>query len=384
MKKKILIFSFIFIVLIGVRAGASTEGTIDSDTQNKISNLYNYITNLKLEEELFNDMTPKEFVEYIVKNGEAPYTMKDYVSIITKYFFKELSATMKIMISIIIVGLLCGLLKNLQGAFSSEKLCDIAYFACYGVLIVLLSKGFLMAIGIAKDAIGNITNLMAALIPVLFSLIIGVGGVSQVATLDPLVLVVVNIVPRIYVTFIIPLILMGFVLSFVNNISKDYKISKLTKLCKQAVLWAQGIIMTIFIGIVTVRGITSSTLDAVTAKTAKFAVDNFIPVVGKALSDAVATVAGYSLILKNAISTLGLILIIFIILVPIIKLFLTSIIYKLTASLLEPVSENSITDCITSAGDSLILIMSCLICISVMFFIMISIMASAGQFLLGT
>ena len=384
MKKKILIFSFIFIVLIGVRAGASTEGTIDSDTQNKISNLYNYITNLKLEEELFNDMTPKEFVEYIVKNGEAPYIMKDYVSIITKYFFKELSATMKIMISIIIVGLLCGLLKNLQGAFSSEKLCDIAYFACYGVLIVLLSKGFLMAIGIAKDAIGNITNLMAALIPVLFSLIIGVGGVSQVATLDPLVLVVVNIVPRIYVTFIIPLILMGFVLSFVNNISKDYKISKLTKLCKQAVLWAQGIIMTIFIGIVTVRGITSSTLDAVTAKTAKFAVDNFIPVVGKALSDAVATVAGYSLILKNAISTLGLILIIFIILVPIIKLFLTSIIYKLTASLLEPVSENRITDCITSAGDSLILIMSCLICISVMFFIMISIMASAGQFLLGT
>ena len=137
MKKKIIIFSFIFIVLIGVRAWASTENTIDSDTQNKISNLYNYITNLKLEEELFNDMSPKEFVEYIVKNGEAPYTMKDYAGIITKYFFKELSATMKIMISIIIVGLLCGLLKNLQSAFSSEKLCDIAYFACYGVLIVL-------------------------------------------------------------------------------------------------------------------------------------------------------------------------------------------------------------------------------------------------------
>mgnify|MGYP003259826588 CR=1 FL=1 len=68
MKKKIIIFSFIFIVLIGVRAWASTENTIDSDTQNKISNLYNYITNLKLEEELFNDMSPKEFVEYIVKN----------------------------------------------------------------------------------------------------------------------------------------------------------------------------------------------------------------------------------------------------------------------------------------------------------------------------
>lgn len=52
--------------------------------------------------------------------------------------------------------------------------------------------------------------------------------------------------------------------------------------------------MTAFVGIMTVRGITSKSIDEVTAKTAKFAVDNFVPVVGKSLSDAVATVAGYS------------------------------------------------------------------------------------------
>lgn len=382
MKEKIIILVLILICSVGVKVKAA-ESNIDKDTESKMNNLYNYITNLKLEEELFNDMNPKEFVESILKNGQSPYGIKYYLGILKKYVFKEINGTMKIMISIIVIGLLSAVLRNLQSAFSNEKLCDIAYFACYGVLIILLSKSFIMSMNIAVGAINRLTNLMAALIPVIIALIIGVGGMAQVATLDPIVLGVINIVPRIYVDFIIPLILMSFVLQFANNVSDDYKISKLTKLCKQVVLWAQGIIMTIFIGILTVRGITSSTLDAVTAKTAKFAVDNFIPVVGKALSDAVSTVAGYSLLLKGAISTLGLVMVIFIMILPIIKIFMISMIYKLTGALLEPISDKKMVECITSAGDSLILIMSSLICVSVMFFILIAIMASAGKFILA-
>ena len=42
-------------------------------------------------------------------------------------------------------------------------------------------------------------------------------------------------------------------------------------------------------------------------KTAKFAIDNFIPIVGKSFSDAISSVAGYSLIIKNAIGSIGFI-----------------------------------------------------------------------------
>jgi stage III sporulation protein AE len=172
---------------------------------------------------------------------------------------------------------------------------------------------------------------------------------------------------------------MSFVLQFVNNLSSEYKIDKLTKLLNQCALWAQGIIMTAFVGIMTVRGITSKSIDEVTAKTAKFAVDNFVPVVGKSLSDAVATVAGYSFLLKNALSSLGLLIIIMILIFPIIKLIIMIVLYKLTAALIEPISDGRLVNCINSAGDSLVLIMACLICVSVMFFIMIAMLASAGK-----
>ncbi|EGO86895.1 stage III sporulation protein AE, partial [Clostridium botulinum C str. Stockholm] len=174
-----------------------------------------------------------------------------------------------------------------------------------------------------------------------------------------------------------------FVIQFCNNISDDHKIDKLSKLLNKSVLWIQGIVMTIFIGIITIRGMTTSTLDAVTEKTAKFAIDNFIPVVGKSLSDAISTVAGYSLLLKNALSSIGLIILITIIIFPIIKLFSMGFIYKLTGALIEPISNGKLVKCIESAGDSIILITSCVISVSVMFFIIICIVASAGKSIIG-
>ncbi len=53
--------------------------------------------------------------------------------------------------------------------------------------------------------------------------------------------------------------------------------------------------------------------------------------------------------------------------------------YKLTSALLQPVSDNKVTNIIDAAGGSLMLLGSCIICVSVMFFIMITIIAATGK-----
>jgi stage III sporulation protein AE len=176
---------------------------------------------------------------------------------------------------------------------------------------------------------------------------------------------------------------MGFALEFANNLSTEHKITNLCKLFKQTTIWLQGIMITAFIGLLTIRGITATTIDAVTLKTAKFAVDNFIPIVGKAFSDAITSVAGYSLIIKNAISSIGLVVIILILLHPLIKLILISFIYKLSAALVEPISDSRITKSLEAAGNSMVLITSCVLTVSLIFFILIGIMASSGRFIVG-
>lgn len=355
----------------------------DAEINSRLNNLYNYINNMKTDIEIMNDLDPINYVKDYIKTGEGNISYKKIISGIISFLFKEVKTVLSLSISIIIIAIVCSLIKNLQSAFSNEGISNIAFFACYAILIILLSKSFIVSIGIATNIIKDLADFMSALLPVLVIMLGAVGGFTQVATMDPIIMGATLIIPRIYINLILPLILISFVLDFTNNISTDYKVGNLCKLIKQVTLWIQGIILTIFIGLLTVRGISSSTIDAVTLKTAKFAIDNFIPIVGKAFSDAIASVAGYALIIKNAVSSIGLIIIIILMIYPIVKLTLISFVYKLTAAVIEPISDKRIVSSIESAGNSLILLMSCVLSISLMFFILLSIMASAGKFVIG-
>jgi len=377
MKKILLIL--IFLICFPISVQATQTGAIGEKEQSEINNLYEYISNVKTKYEIFNDMEPRTFVEQFIKTGESGFSLKVISNYIIRYMFKEVIASMQLIGSLMIIAIICALLHNLQSAFNKESLSNIAYFACYGVMIVMITKSFYIVVELAKNTILSMTDFMAALIPVLMMLLASVGGFAEATLLDPVIMGFATVSSRIYVDIIIPIIFMSFVLQFVKNISSDYKIKNLTKLLKQIALWIQGIVMTLFIGIVTLRSIAAKTIDQVTIKTAKFAVDNFIPVVGKCLSDAISTVAGYSLLLKNAISGLGLIILIIIVLLPIIKLLIMAFLYKLSAALIEPISDSRTVDCMNSVGDSILLLMSCVISVSVMFFIMVAIVASTGK-----
>ena len=90
-------------------------------------------------------------------------------------------------------------------------------------MIILLSKSFIVSINIAIDLINKLADFMAALLPVLVMMIGTIGGFAQAATLDPIVLVMTILIPRIYKTIIIPLILISFVLQFVITYQLNIK-----------------------------------------------------------------------------------------------------------------------------------------------------------------
>ncbi len=387
MKKRlmtILLTSLFTIILcFNVQAAPSQHNEIKEENQ-EIEKLYDYISNMKNQYEILKDINAKDYVKNFMEKGESHISVNKAAKAITTYVFKEIAASLKLIALLIMVAIICALLNNLQKAFSNETLSDIAYFACYALIIIILARSFYLGVNIARDTINKMTDFMMALIPILIMLIASIGGIAEAAMLDPIIIGTINISANIFSRFIIPLICMTFVLQFVDNLSEDYKINKLTKLLNQVALWTQGIVMTVIVGVVTIRGITSKAMDQVTVKTAKYAVDNFVPVVGKCLSDAISTVAGYSLLLKNSISSLGLIVIVAMLLVPVIKLLIMAFMYKMAAALIEPISDSRLVNSIGAAGDSLILILSCLICVSVMFFIMIAIMASAGKVFMGT
>ncbi|MFR1077203.1 MAG: stage III sporulation protein AE [Romboutsia timonensis] len=391
---KCLKYSSIILLLIGLfffsynsqlaYAEDNNYNVISNDEINgDLEGLYDYISTMKSDFELINDLDPVSYIKNYITTGKGNLSFSKICDAVISLLFKEVKSVLSMCITIVVIGIICSLIKNLQSAFSSDSISEIAFYACYALMIIVLTRTFIISLDLAKDIITEISGFMSKLLPILVVMLGVAGGFTESATMDPIVLGTTIIIPKIYLNIILPLILITFVLQFTNNISTEPKISNLCSLVKSAVLWIQGLILTVYIGLLTVRGITASTIDAVTLKTAKFTIDNFIPIVGKTFSDAITSVAGYSLIIKNAIGSVGLIVLILIIIYPIIKIFLSSIILKISSSLLEPIADKRITKAVFSAGDSLVLILSSVLCVSLMFFVLIAMMVSAGKFVIG-
>ena len=105
------------------------------------------------------------------------------------------------------------------------------------------------------------------------------------------------------------------------------------------------------------------------AKTTKDAVSTMIPVVGKILGDAVDTVLGCGLVLKNAVGIVGVIVIIGICIVPIIKLGVITIAYNLSASIIQPIADEKIVKLLSEMGGIFKVLLGILCSLSVMLII---------------
>ena len=107
----------------------------------------------------------------------------------------------------------------------------------------------------------------------------------------------------------------------------------------------------------------------ITSKTTKAIVSSAIPVVGKILGDAVDTVVGGGIILKTAIGLVGVIVVIGICIIPIIKLSILTISYKLLATVSQPIADTKIVSLLDQIGDVFKILLAILSSISFMLII---------------
>lgn len=124
-----------------------------------------------------------------------------------------------------------------------------------------------------------------------------------------------------------------------------------------------------FVGLLSLEGTLSSSVDGLTAKTAKAAVSSFIPVVGKMLGDTIDTVMGCASILKNAVGMVGVIIIIGICIGPVLKLASLTIIYHLGAALCQPIADEKIVKLLEQMGGTFKILLAITCSVSVMLMI---------------
>lgn len=286
---------------------------------------------------------------------------------------KEVLNSAAILSSIIVIIVIHSILKNISDGLGNTGVSQVAYYVQYIMIVTLVMTSFSQIIIMVKESIQNLVSFINLLIPILITLMVTTGNMVSATTIEPIILLMITVIGNFIVNIVIPIVLISTALGIVSQISDKVQIDKLAKFFKSSTVWVLGVILTLFVGVASLEGSLSSSIDGVTAKTTKAAVSNFIPVVGKILGDAVDTVMGCSVILKNALGMVGVIIIIGICIIPITKLVTLMTMYYLGSALCQPIADGKIIKLLGHMGDTFKLLLAILSSVSVMLIIGVTI-----------
>ncbi len=326
----------------------------------------------------FPDGKVPSFIDMVMPGGHG-LKLTTVLSGLLKYVLHEVLYNGKLLVTIVILTVFSMILETLQTAFERGSVSKIAYSIIYMVVIVLTVNSFNVAIGYAKDAIGGMIQFMVAMVPLLLTLLASTGSVVTVSVLHPLIVFMIHAVGTVIYTIVFPLLFFSAVLHIASALTDKFKVTQLANVLRNIGVGLMGVMLTVFLGVISVQGASGSVADGVAMQTAKFITGNFVPVVGRTFSDAADTVMSASLLVKNSIGLAGVIILIILCAFPALKILMLALIYNVSAAAMQPLGDSPVTYCLQTIGKTLVYVFAAVAAVGLMFFLAVTIILAAGN-----
>ena len=182
-----------------------------------------------------------------------------------------------------VIIIISSVLRSITDGLENKSVSQITYYITYILIVTIVMKNFSDIINMVKTSIDNLVAFTNCLIPLLITLMITTGNIASAGMLQPIILWIISFIGNFINVVLVPASLISVALSVISNVSDRVQIDKLSKYINTTVVWILGIVLTIFVGVSSLEGSITNGVDALTVKTTKAAVSNFIPIVGRIL-----------------------------------------------------------------------------------------------------
>lgn len=353
-----------------------TKNNIDLYIDNQLSKInIDEIEKYIKDDNVVKDIDLKTYIKKLISGDANILDLFDKDKIQT-VVFSEVKESIKIAASILVLALLSSIIKSLDNSFSSSGVSTVTNYIVFIMVVTLTLVSFKDILALCYSTIENIIGLVNVIIPIMISLLVLVGFPITSTALNPIFVGGVAAINIVFKKFIFVLISLSFAILVVNNITNNIKLNKLSSFIKQINVITLGAVFTVYLGLVSIQGLYVTSFDKFTVKTAKFAVGNFIPVVGGFVSDSVDILLSSSQLIKNVFGGVGLVILIGMCLIPIIKILAVILVYKVCAIAIEPVGEDNISTFLNEVANLMTIILVTIIAVTIMFFVTIAILTS--------
>lgn len=302
-----------------------------------------------------------------IARGEVTLSFEQTMQLLCGQFFSAAKASLWRLTRLMAPAMLWGLLRRL-----TDKGGEAGKAVCYLIVCIFLTQDLTEHTALCTAAMEKMSSGMQGLFPLLLTLMAAVGGSAGSGLMQPAVVAAAGSMTAFIRHITLPLATMTAVMTMLCHLGEGLRLSRLAELFHQAATWTLGLCFTIFIGVLATRGITAAGLDGVTIRTARYALDNLIPVVGGLFADTVDTLVGASMLVQGALGVTGFILLASWALAPLCQTLASALMYRLASALMQPVADGPLSRCIHDFSRVLMLLFIIQLCTAAMFLLLIA------------
>ena len=255
---------------------------------------------------------------------------------------------------VVFVVFLSSFLKILKNSFKNKQIAEIAYYTNYMILMILFTKIYENITLICESTLTELESFMKIFFPAYFLLVGTSSGIKTGLLYFQLSGLVIYFIEKVLLTIILPLLNFYLLFIFINGIWEEDRWNLVLRYMKKGI----GIAFKLMIAAITGIGFVQSMLIPVLESLKKegiYHLLDMIPGVGGMAKGTFRMWLASAVIVKNSVGILGCVMILFIAIVPLIKIGVILAGMKISTAFLSIIADKKIVSCMNEVGNGIYL-----------------------------
>ena len=204
---KIITIILIIILIVPVISYAN-ENVLESQKDTlDISSFLN--ESKKYTQEAFPELEGGNFLNDAISGKLNNNTIFKYIMNI---FFKEITSTIKMAASILIIIIIHSVLHSISDSFENKNVSQVSYYIQFILIVTLVMANFSDMMKLMSNTIEDLVGFMYTLVPIVITLMLATGNIVSGGLIQPVLLLLMQFIGNIIVNFIIPVVMIGTIL----------------------------------------------------------------------------------------------------------------------------------------------------------------------------
>ena len=301
------------------------------------------------------------------ETGEK-FTLSHIWQVFSDYLSGRISQPFAMLGGLLTVILFAALLQGIQDDPKRRAVGQVYEFVCALAAVAVLAEPLCQSFAAVESALSQGASFMTLFVPVFAGILAAGGTVTSAVSYQTAVVALADGVMQMITRVLLPFCTMGFSLAIVDAVSPSVSVGGLL-----------GLLMTLFLGVLSMQNWLGGSLDTAASKTTKYVIANFVPVVGNAVSDAYTTVRSSLQILRSTTGVIGIVSLCVLFLPPLVQLLLYRAVVAVGAAAAELFGTKSLLRLLRGTQQALAIAFALLVCFGIMFVVATAIAMTIGK-----